>query len=444
MTDTLPPLEKRGFTAGLTGYHYLVLGVACLGWSFDTMDQWLFVFSKQHALASLLGGAATKEDVAYYTNICTAAMMIGWAVGGLFFGMVGDRLGRTKTMAITILMYAGFTGLSGLSQNWEQFALFRFLTGLGIGGEFAAGASLVAETFPAHSRATALSIVQATSALGNVTAAMVNLGFAHLYSMPGSVLNTGNGWRYLFTVGAVPALLVFIIFLFIHEPEQWVQSRARVKEKKQGSGNILALFTEPAIRRNTLVGVALAAIGVIGFWGISVWTPELLRSVLNPDGLDALKPTVEKQISYAGMAQNLGGFFGALGFAWLANRVGRRGAFAVAFTLCLAVVPATFFFTTSFVTGLVLFFLMGYALLFLLGGFAVYFPELFPTRLRSTGTGFCYNVARFITAGALFFSGWMVKSYGLPMMVLGVSVVFVLGFLVIPFGPETKGKPLPE
>lgn len=437
MPSTEPGGMKMRFSTGLTGYHYLVLVVACLGWSFDTMDQWLFVFAKQHALRELLGAGATPADVTYFANIATAALMIGWATGGLLFGMIGDRLGRTRTMAVTILIYALFTGLSGLAHNWQQFALYRFMTGLGVGGEFAAGAALVAETFPAHARATALSIVQATSAIGNVTAGIINLTFA-------SYADPATSWRYMFAVGILPALLVFVIFLFVHEPEQWQAARAKAKLAKGQLGSILGLFTDPVLRRNTLVGVGLAAVGVIGFWGISVWTPELLRLVLNPNELPDLKPMVERQISYAGMAQNFGGFFGALAFAWLAQRIGRKPSFYVALGGCLAVIPVTFLLTTSFVTALFFFFLMGFALLFLLGGFVVYFPELFPTRLRSTGTGFCYNVARYITAGTLFFSGQLVKAYGLPVTVLMVSIVFVLGMFVVPFGPETKGKPLPE
>jgi MFS family permease len=431
--------ERQKFTAGLTGYHYLVLMVACLGWSFDTMDQWLFVFVKQHAVKDLLGAGATPEDVGYYSMICAAALMIGWAVGGLFFGAIGDRLGRTKTMALTILIYAGFTGLSGLARNWEQFALFRFMTGLGIGGEFAAGAALVAETFPSHARATALSIVQATSALGNISAGMLNLGFA-------SFMSPETSWRYLFAVGIIPALLVFIIFLFIHEPEAWVQARALAKQnpKKDSVGSIFGLFKGREIRRNTFVGVSLAVVGVIGFWGIGVWTPELLRSVLNPQNSPELKSIVEKQASIAGMVQNFGGFFGALCFGYVAQKFGRRGGFFTALLGCLIVIPMTFYFTSSYVTALVFFFLMGFMLLYLLGGFAVYFPELFPTRLRSTGTGFCYNVARFVTAGAMFYSSTLLKNFGLRNMVFAVSAIFVLGLLVLPFAPETKGKPLPE
>jgi MFS family permease len=337
-------------------------------------------------------------------------------------------------MAITILLYAIFTGLSGLSQTWQQFAAFRFLTGLGVGGEFAAGAALVAETLPAHARATALGLVQATSALGNVTAGLINLGFARWEI----------SWRWLFAVGILPALLVVVVFMFVREPEAWQHARARAKRGEGGMGSIPGLFSEGWLARNTMVGLLLASVGVIGFWCISVWTPELLRSVLNPQAQEGLKKGVEQQISFAGMSQNLGGFFGALLFPYLANRIGRRWTFAAALIACMAVIPLTFMFTKSFAGALVLFFMVGGVLLFLLGGFAVYFPELFPTRLRSTGTGFCYNCARFVTAGMLFVFAPFVKAHGLPTTVLVISSVFVLGLFILPFAPETKGKPLPE
>ncbi len=435
MSNTVPELEKKRFSDGLTGYHYLVLVVACLGWSFDTMDQWLFVFAKQHAIRELLGAGATTGDVIKYSNIATAALMIGWAAGGLLFGMIGDRLGRTKTMGLTILLYALFTGLSGLAWNWQSFAALRFLTGLGVGGEFAAGAALVAEAFPAHARATALGIVQATSALGNVTAALINLGFARMEW----------NWRWLFGVGVLPALLVVVIFAFIHEPEAWVQARAQHK-KGGGSnyGSIFALFREPLLRRNTIIGMLLAAVGVIGFWGIGVLTPELLRSVLNPDNLPELKAATEQRVSFAGMAQNFGSFFGALGFAYVAQRFGRKIGFVVAFVGCIIMVPVTFFCTTTFTLAILLFFLLGFVLLFVMGGFAVYFPELFPTRLRSTGTGFCYNVARFITAGTLFATAPLTQNLGIAGMVFAVMAVYAMGLVVLAFAPETKDKPLPE
>ena len=428
---------KMRWYAGLTRYHYLVLTVACLGWSFDTMDQWLFVFSKQHAITSLLGDAGTPDLVAWYNGLLTAIMMIGWATGGLVFGMYGDRLGRTKTMALTILIYAGFTGLSAFSWDIYSFAAFRFLTGLGIGGEFAAGAALVAESLPAHARPTALGVVQGTSALGNIGAGLINLGMS-------SHMSTDTAWRWMFAVGFLPALLVAVIVFFISEPEQWKLARARANEGKERVGSMGDLFRDPVIRRNTLVALTLASVGVIGFWGIGTWTPELYRAVFNPENDPALKAMVEKQVSFVGMAQNFGGFFGAICFAWIAQAIGRRPAFAIALLSCLIVIPITVFFTDTFAKAIVLFFCLGFVLLLLLGGFAVYFPELFPTRLRSTGTGFCYNVARFVTAGGVLVSGSLAKNFGYVNSALLMCGIFIIGLMVLPLAPETRNKPLPE
>lgn len=431
-------VERKGFMSGLTGYHYLVLMVACMGWAFDTMDQWLFVFVKQHALRELLGPGIAETEVTRYVGYVQSCMLIGWATGGLIFGIIGDRLGRTRTMAITILMYAGFTGLSGLAQNWQQFAVLRFLMGLGVGGEFAAGAALVAETFPDHARAFALGIVQAASAFGNIAAAGINFAMA-------SVLPPDQAWRWIFAIGILPGLLVFVIVMFIKEPEKWRIANAEAKRLKaegiKQTGSLVALFTEKGVRKSTLVGVGLATIGVIGFWGISTWTPELLRSILDPELSDLAK---ERYVSLAGMAQNLGGFFGALCFAAVANKYGRRPAFAIALIGSSIVIPMTFMYTTTFTLALAFFFSMGFVLLFFLGGFAVYFPELFPTRLRATGTGFCYNVARYLAAFFPAFFGMLAASFGIGKAAMILSAFFILGLGIVYIAPETKGKPLPE
>jgi len=434
--------SKQRWTTGLTGYHYLVLAVACFGWLFDTMDQWLYVQAKQPAMIELLGfkgisplSAEQGGLVRYWVGLAQMWMIIGWATGGLFFGMIGDRLGRTKTMAVTILMYAGFTGLSGLANSPTQFVVLRFLTGLGIGGEFAAGASLVAETFPAYARATALGIVQATSALGNVLAGVI-------YFVIGA--SPDMGWRWVFGVGVLPAFLLFIIIFFIHEPDAWKESRAKAKKGELKMGNILDLFRNPELRRNTLIGLTLGTVGVIGFWGIGTWSAELVRGVLNPDNIPSLAVATDRKMSLCIMAQNLGGFFGVMGFSYMAQRFGRRPAFLVSLVACAIVVPASFHFTTSFLTAMLLFPIMGFFLLMIFGGYAIYFPELFPTRLRATGTGFCYNVARYLAAVAPFLFGQLSATYGIQMAALFVSSVFIIGMLVLPFAPETKGKPLPE
>lgn len=420
---------------GLTGYHWLVLTVAALGWAFDTMDQWLYVLARQPALMELLHAAPEDPRVAYYSGWVQTIFILGWATGGFLFGIVGDKLGRTRTMIITILLYAGFTGLSALSQNWVQFAVFRFFVGLGVGGEFASGAALVAEVFPERARPTALGLMQAASALGNMMAGFINLTIG---------ANPNLGWRWVFGVGFFPALLVFVIRMFVREPERWEHARQAALAGQTQLGNIVEMFSDPTWRRNALVGIGLAAVGVIGFWGIGTWSPDLLRSVLNPQNLPELKASTERLVSVAIMAQNLGAFFGIISWAWLAERIGRRGAFAASFLSCLIVVPLTFLMTHSFVHALFLFTLMGFFTTSLFGGYAVYFPELFPTRLRATGTGFCYNVARYLAIAGPYTFGQLRAAFGIRMAGTILSAIFMLGLAILPYAPETKGKPLPE
>jgi len=434
---------KKKWTEGLTGYHYLVLGVACFGWLFDTMDQWLYVQAKTPALSELLALPGNHATVQWWVGLAQSIFIIGWASGGLLFGMIGDRLGRTRTMAVTILMYAGFTGLSGLSQTPMQFIILRFLTGLGIGGEFAAGASLVAETFPAHARTTALGLVQATSALGNVLAGAI-------YFVVGA--NPNWGWRWVFAVGLVPAVLLLAIRLFVKEPEVWHASRKKAKETGQVVGSIIHLFTDRVLRRNTLVGVGLGAIGVIGFWGIGTWSAELIRAALNPEGSTdpAFMAAVDRRMAWCVMLQNLGGFFGVMAFTWFAQRSGRKRAFLISLLLCTVVVPTTFYFTKDFITAQIMYPLMGFSLLTMFGGYAIYFPELFPTRLRATGTGFCYNVARYLSASGPMVFGYLSSMHGgglvgIQRAAIMLSGVFILGIVfILPFAPETKDQPLPE
>ena len=418
---------------GLTGYHWLVLTVAALGWAFDTMDQWLYVLARQPAMAELLKAAPEDPQVAYYAGIVQAIFIFGWATGGFLFGVVGDKWGRTRTMIVTILLYAGFTGLTAFAQNWYQFAVFRFLVGLGVGGEFAAGAALVAEVFPPHARPMALGIMQAASAIGNMTAGLINL-----------TVGASLGWRWVFAVGFFPALLVLIIRMFVREPERWEHARQAALVGRTQLGSIAEMFGDPRWRRNAIVGISLAAVGVIGFWGIGTWSPDLLRLVLNPQNLPELKSHTERMVSIAIMAQNFGAFFGILSWAWVAERIGRKGAFALSFLSCLFVVPLTFLATNSFASALLLFPLLGFFTTSLFGGYAVYFPELFPTRLRATGTGFCYNVARYLAIAGPYTFGQLRAIFGIRAAGAILSGIFLLGLAVLPFAPETKGKPLPE
>ena len=261
----------------LTRYHWFVLFVCVLGWLFDTMDQQLFNLARGPAIGELVGPQHAK-DHAFYGGLATCIFMIGWATGGIIFGIMGDRWGRAKTMVVTILAYSLFTGLSSISTGFWDFALYRFLTGLGVGGEFAVGISLVAEVMPEKARPHALGWLQACSAIGNITAALVGMALAPMEAA--GLLGEYKPWRVMFLVGALPALLALVIRRRLKEPERWQQLRAS-KDPNQKLGSIRELFGNPVYRRNAIVGLILATSGVVGLWGIGFFGFDLVRSVFN-------------------------------------------------------------------------------------------------------------------------------------------------------------------
>ena len=219
----LPHFESSSATAGphdgpwhrgMTRYHWFVLIVAALGWLFDCLDQQLFNLARKPAMQTLLAtadAAADPKAVDFYGGLSTCIFMLGWATGGLIFGVVGDRLGRAKTMMITIVIYSLCTGLSALSQGFWDFAFYRFITGLGVGGEFAVGVALVAEVMPDRARPYALGLLQALSAVGNFAAALIGIGLGQAQLHMGSKLFGWEPWRWKFVIGALPALLALVI-----------------------------------------------------------------------------------------------------------------------------------------------------------------------------------------------------------------------------------------
>ena len=262
----------------LTRYHWLVLIIAALGWLFDTMDQQLFTLARAPAMVDLLapseGVKPDKGTAQFYGGVVTSIFLIGWATGGLAFGILGDRIGRKKTMMLTILLYSLFTGLSALSVGIWDFAFYRFLTGLGVGGEFAVGVSLVAEAMPERARPFALGLLQALSAIGNITAGLIGISFSYLESA--GVL--GDYWRWMFVVGVLPAFVVVLIYRRLEEPERWQSAAA--SGSKQQLGSYSELFGDPRWRRNAIVGLVLASAGIVGLWGIGFFSPDLIRLAL--------------------------------------------------------------------------------------------------------------------------------------------------------------------
>jgi len=486
----------------LTRYHWFVLLVAALGWMFDCLDQQLFILARPAAMRELVvpreDPKQTELEVKKWGNYVTSIFLAGWATGGLFFGMLGDRIGRAKTMLITILMYSAFTGLSALSRGVWDFAFYRFLTGLGVGGEFAVGVALVAEVMPDKARPYTLALLQSLSAIGNISAALINLGFG-IAEEKGLV---DSPWRIMFVVGALPALLAVVIRVWLKEPERWQKASHEGVLTKQ-LGSYAELFHNPRWRKHALLGLVLACSGVIGLWAVGFFTPDLIREVqrqgvatqlfeeqaaqaqaagnsllvsqleeikqyeltplaqrtqLAPEVSDVkqgLEPMINgrlsKWTSLTSILINVGAALGMFGFGLVAQRIGRRPTFAIALIAALVSTVSVFWFLKD-LSQMWLVPVMGFCQLSLFAGYAMYFPELFPTRLRSTGTSFCYNVGRFVAAtGPLiqaqligFFTGLYGGAASTRYAGMTMCAIFLLGLFVLPFLPETKDQPLPE
>ena len=448
--QTPAPVSGRWWH-GLNRYHWFVFIVASLGWLFDCLDQQLFTLSRMPAMKALL---PEGHDPILWGGYATSVFLAGWATGGLVFGALGDRIGRAKTMMLTILIYSLCTGLSALSTSFWDFAFYRFITGLGVGGEFAVGVALLAEVMPARSRSGALGALQALSAMGNISAALIGMGMAGLEKS--GVISLGNSWRWMFVIGAIPALLALVIRARMKEPERWQKMKDSGALDRHSVFTYGELFRDPRWRRNAIVGMLLVCSGVIGLWGIGFFTPELIRTVLSKtyaaQGMtkEQIGPLVDKWASWGLLTLQVGAFFGMLSASWVAARLGRRKAFAIAFSTALIATACAFQFYTNASQTFWLIPIMGFFQLAVFAVYAIYLPELFPTHLRSTGTSFCYNVGRFLAAAGVPVIG-MLKTevfahHPEPMRpaALVMCSVFLLGLIVLPFAPETKDKPLPE
>ena len=437
---------KTKILEGVTWYHWLVVIIASGGWLFDCMDQRLFILARQPALRELLAGdAVALENINSYLGWATTSMILGWATGGIIFGMMSDKVGRVKTMVVTLLVYSSFTGFSGIAQSWVDFTIYRFMVGLGVGGMFGAATTLVAESVPSRFRAVALGSLQALSAMGNILGSMISLGIK-----PGgtAVLGDFSGWRVLFFVGILPALLVVPIIFVLKEPEAWTKAKMAAKaghtEKHVGSAR--DLFVDPRWRRNSIVGLLLGVSGMIGLWGIGFFSPELISAALKgspPEQVDTVR-------GWGTALQDAGAFLGMVTFTAVASIVSRRAAFLGAFVACFFV---TIFVFNSLKTATDAYWMlpmMGFAQLAVFAGYSIYFPELFPTRLRGTGVGFCYNTVRYLAAPFPTLMGFLATNvfsgfadpFRTSAMVM--ASVYLIGAVSLIWAPEIKGKPLPE
>lgn len=420
------PASSGKWYAEVTRYQWLVLVIASAGWVFDTFEGQIFNITRAQLLADLLSARPGSLDARRWGDVFLAVFLLGGTLGGIFFGTLADRFGRKRTMAATILIYSIFSGLTFFATELWHVAALRFLVAVGVGGEWSVAASLVAEVFPPKARARASGIFHSTSILGTWLAALAGI-------------MVGMQWRYAYLIGVLPALLVFWVRSSLEEPARW-----RIAESKERRlGSFRDLFGQAPWAGRAILGLLLAAVGLGTFWGVTVAGQDIASEFLSRQGVNDAQAAQRAKFAY-GFVQTLGGGLGLLSFGPLAERLGRRGAFALMHAAAAVMVPVTCWLPQTYDQLLFLLPVFGFLTLGIHAGYAVYFPELFPDHLRATGVGVCFNGGRLLAAPILWISGELKAAMGLRPAVTVLGGLFLWGLVLLVFLPETRNRPLPE
>jgi MFS family permease len=399
--EHVTPAERRSLVAG------------GLGWMLDAMDVMLYSMVLAHLMRDLGMDKATG-------GLLNSLTLLASAIGGLVFGFLADRVGRTRALMASILVYSVASGACGLSQTIVQLAICRFILGLGMGGEWTTGAALIAETWPAEHRGKALGLMQSTWAIGEMVAAGVV-----------ALVLPSFGWRAVFFVGVLPALIVFWIRRGVPESEIWLHRQAT-----RASGSLHTLWRKD-LRRNALLATAMNACAMFGYWGLFTWIPAYLSLPVQDGGrgLDLMKTTTWL------IAMGAGKWLGYALFGFFADSVGRRRSYVTYLLVAAALVPL-YGITRSpawlLVLGpLVAFFGTGF-----FSGFSAIASELFPTEIRATAMGLTYNLGRGLSAAAPAVIGLLASRFGFGSAFLLLAAAFLAAALLALALPETKGRQL--
>src|SRR5436190_5201808 len=399
---------------------WLVLFAAFLGWMFDGLEMGVFPLVARPALQELLK-VSNDTGVGQWMGYITASFLIGAALGGLVFGWLGDRIGRVRAMALSILTYSLFTGACYFATQPLHLAGLRFIAALGMGGEWSLGVALVMECWPERHR----------PLLAAAIGAAANLGYA-VIALVGRYIPREQ-WRWVMLAGAVPALLTFFIQLFVPESQRWKEA---VKERV---AQPLQEIFSPGLARKTLLAICFSSIALIVTWGAVQWLPLWADQMA---GARIPQAKADTQIASA-----FGAIVGCIIAPLIGGRFGRRPAYFLLCVLSLIFCAWLFRGVHEFgATFLVLTGLVGGSTAAFYGWLPLYLPELFPTRVRATGQGLSFNFGRILAAGGALSMGQLMTFFHGSYARAGavISLMYVLGLGLIWFAPETKGKPLPE
>lgn len=411
---------------------------ANLGWLFDGFETYALILTAGVALKQLHPGG----NPAFYIGLTIAMTLLGWGTGGILGGIVADYIGRRKVLLLSITLYSLFTGLSAVAWNWESFLVLRLLTGVTLGSEWGTGTSLVAEMWPAHARAKAAGLMQCGLGLGFFVASAA----WHFIAPLGP-----NSWRYMFLLGVLPALFALWLRRGVPESDKWtkvasrrasLQERSELSEEERSYTRftLRQIMADPKLRRLTILASIMSGVTTCAWWGISTWVPAYVGSVAARDGHNA-----ESYASTAGMIYNVGAIAGYIALGFAADRFGRKPTVFAYFAVSLVMTPVLFLWTKDLTLVLLMCAVNGF---FTLGQYTwmpVWLPELYPTHLRATGAAFVFNAARFVAFLGPLVAGSIIATlggYGTSATVVGL--IYLIGMVVVPFLPETRGKALPE
>lgn len=416
-----------------------------IGWMFDGYETFALILTVGVALHQLLPASELSHTQAFAGTVI-GITLLGWGVGGVIGGILADYLGRRRTMILAILAYSLTTGLSALAWDWVSFALLRFVVGVAIGSEWATGASMTAEVWPDHARGRGAGLMQCGLGIGFFLASFIWL-FISGYGP--------NAWRIMFLLGIVPGLFALWLRSGIDESKRWEATNEKRKSAraKKMSGAVLApeehalnrftiadLFADPELRKRAIICFFMSLTTTLAWWGISTWVPPFVAAVAAAQHLPP-----QTWASYAAMSYNIGGIIGYAGLGFMADRFGRKPVVMLFFAASLVLTPALYMWTTNLELLVLIAAVNG---IFTLGQYSwlsVWLPELFPTRMRATGMAFVFNAPRFIAFMGPLFAGLLIVQFGgFSKMAVAFSLIYILGFVLVPFLPETKGQPLPS
>jgi MFS family permease len=412
------------------------------GWALDGMDSFIYALVLVPAMRDLLpasGKAAsaatvTSADLGYYGGLLFSVFLIGWGCA-FIWGPIADRFGRVRTLTFTILCYSLFTFLGCAATSIWQLGLFRFLAGIGIGGEWTLGGILVAEEWPEDRRVQGAAWMHTGYYFGFFIAALMNYFIGSRY-----------GWRVMFAVGGTPAMLVALIRYGVQEPERWKKRASALADEWKASAAFFQLFSAE-YRRRTLLNAVFLLIAMVGLWAGSVYVPGAVTQIAGREGYTAVQSA--RLASWATMLLSFGTILGCLIVPFLVNKLGRRGALACFFALMGISVAVAFGYAFYLPAGALAAFI-GSLFFVGVGGasfcvFTVWLPEQYRTECRASAFAFATSAGRFVAAGITFLVGAGVSYFGtIGVPVAITSLAFLLGLLLLPWGEETRGKPLPS